>query len=300
VVRDAARRTGKDVALEIRGEEIELDRAILNEIGEPLVHLLRNAVDHGIEAAPARKRARKPARGRIVLEAERERSSVRIVLQDDGAGVDRKRVVARAKAAGLLAPEASPDLPDEELFRLLSSPGFSTAEQVSDVSGRGVGLDTVVSRIRALGGAVEMHSESGRGTRFSLRLPITLALVRALRVRVGGEDYAIPLTHITEAVALTGTEREHGRERVAVREERLPLVRLREVLQVRGPGQETAAVVAELGERRAALAVDELVGHEQILVKSFDPSPGTLPVFSGATLLEDGRPALVLDPLSVM
>jgi two-component system chemotaxis sensor kinase CheA len=300
VVRDAARSTGKDVELEVRGETIELDRAILHEIGEPLVHLLRNAVDHGIETPAARARAGKPERGRIVLEAERERSSVRIVLEDDGAGVDRVRVVAKGRAAGLLPPDGPAELADEELFRVLSSPGFSTAEQVSEVSGRGVGLDTVVSRIRALGGAVDMHSETGTGTRFSLRLPITLALVRALRVRVGGEDYAIPLTHITEALELGETEDEVGRERVRVRDDSLPLVRLRQVLQVPGPERERAAVVAELGERRAALAVDELVGHEQILVKGFDAAPGTLPVFSGATLLDDGRPALVLDPLSVM
>jgi two-component system chemotaxis sensor kinase CheA len=300
VVRDASRRTGKDVELEIRGETIELDRAILTDIGEPLVHLLRNAVDHGIETSEARLEASKPERGHITLTAERERSSVRIVLEDDGAGVNRARVLAKARAAGLLSAEADERLSDADLLRLLSSPGFSTAEQVSDVSGRGVGLDNVVNRIRALGGAVDMHTIEGAGTRFAIRLPITLALVRALRVRVAGEDYTIPLTHVTEALMLGETIDCDGRECVVVRDEPLPLVRLRALLQSSGGGQETAAVVAELGERRAALAVDELVGHEQILVKSFDPAPGTLPVFSGATLLDDGRPALVLDPLSVM
>ncbi|HSJ15945.1 MAG TPA: chemotaxis protein CheW, partial [Longimicrobiales bacterium] len=299
-VRDAARRTGKEAELEVRGEAIELDRSILNEIGDPLVHLVRNAVDHGIEAPAVRQRAGKPAAGRIVVHAERERSSVRIVLEDDGAGVDRARVVARAKQLGMLPADADGSLPDEEIFRLLSSPGFSTAHQVSEVSGRGVGLDAVVTRVRALGGAVGMQSAAGAGTRFVLRLPITAALVQALRVRVGGEDYAIPLTHITEALVLEQTERDGSREGVMVREDRLPLVRLRRVLHATGPGRERAAVVAELGERRAALAVDELVGHEQILVKGFDAAPGTLQIFSGATLLADGRPALVLDPLSVM
>jgi two-component system chemotaxis sensor kinase CheA len=198
-------------------------------------------------------------------------------------------------------PETN-DVSSDDLLKILASPGFSTAEQVTDVSGRGVGLDAVVSRVRALGGAIDMQTRIGDGTTFTMRLPITLAIAQALRVRVGDEDYAIPLTHVAEAVELDSVviERHKGREVLRLRDEVLPLIRLRTVLQSPLTGTETAAVVAELGERRTALAVDRLVGREQILVKQFDGAVGTLPIFSGVTLLADGRPALVLDPISVV
>jgi two-component system chemotaxis sensor kinase CheA len=300
VVRDAARTLGKDVELVLEGDDVELDRSILEEINEPLVHILRNAVDHGMTTPAEREAAGKPARGRIVVRAERERSSVRIVIQDDGRGISRDRVIRKAKQRGLLNADVTA-VSDEELFRLLSHAGFSTADEVSALSGRGVGMDVVATRVRALGGATEMNSVEGAGTTFSIRLPITLALAQALRVRVGDEDYAIPLTHVSEAVELNDNiSEEGGRETLQVRSARMPLVRMRRVLQVDAGGAEQAAVIAEMGDRRAALAVDELVGREQILVKSFDPAVGMLPYFSGATLLANGRPALVLDPLSVL
>jgi two-component system chemotaxis sensor kinase CheA len=172
---------------------------------------------------------------------------------------------------------------------------------VTDVSGRGVGLDAVAARVRALGGALDMQMRPGEGTTFTMRLPITLAVAQALRVRVGDEDYAIPLTHVSEAIELDTVvvEFQDGREVVHLRDEVLPLIRMRNVLRPPAAGREAAAVVAELGERRTALAVDHLVGREQILVKQFDAAVGTLPIFSGVTLLADGRPALVLDPVSV-
>ena len=284
----------------IEGDDVELDRSILEEINEPLVHILRNAVDHGMGAPAEREAAGKPPRGRIVVRAERERNSVRIVVSDDGRGIMRSRVIEKAKQRGLLSADVT-SVNDEELFRLLSHAGFSTADEVSALSGRGVGMDVVVTRVRTLGGATEMHSVEGSGTTLSIRLPITLALAQALRVRVGGEDYAIPLTHVSEAVELNGNYTgQGGRETLELRSVRMPLVRLRRVLQIDGDGAEQAAVIAEMGDRRAALAVDELVGREQILVKSFDPAAGMLPYFSGATLLANGRPALVLDPLSVI
>jgi two-component system, chemotaxis family, sensor kinase CheA len=301
LVRDAARAVGKQVDFRIEGADIELDRAILDEMIDPLVHLLRNAVDHGIEDAGTRQAAGKAERGLLLLRAERERSSVLLQVVDDGGGIDAARVVASAQAAGLLPEDAADELGDDELLRLLSQPGFSTAREVTALSGRGVGMDAVVARIRAVGGAIALETRRGAGTTFTLRLPLTLALVQALRVRVSGEDYAIPLTHVTEAVELADVMvvAMHGREVLRLRTELLPLVRLRAVLEAGGAG-EGAAVIAEIGERRAALAVDELVGREQILVKSFDAAVGMLPFFSGATLLADGRPALILDPLSVM
>jgi two-component system, chemotaxis family, sensor kinase CheA len=295
VVRDAARTVGRDVALEIIGGDVALDRSIIDAIGEALVHLLRNAVDHGIEDASQRAQSGKAPRGTIRLHAERERSSVCITICDDGRGVDAARVLERAAAAGLPLPAGAPT--DDDLFRLLSHPGLSTAGAVSSVSGRGVGLDVVVSRVRALGGAIDMQTTTGKGTTFTLRLPVTLALTHALHVRVGGEDYVVPLTHIAEVVELNGSA---GADSIEVRGEMVRIVRLGRVLEVQECGEGAMAIVAGMGERRAALAVDELVGREQILVKSFAGVEGMLPYFSGATLLGDGRPALVLDPLSVI
>ncbi len=302
LVRDVSRAVGKEIDFRIEGREIELDRSILDEIVDPLVHLLRNAVDHGIEGPIGRLEADKTPRGQLVLRALRERSSVVIQIEDDGRGVDGEKIVARARKAGIPVNTAGRTVTPDELLRILSHPGFSTAEQVTDISGRGVGMDAVVNRVRALGGAIDMITLPGRGTTFTIRLPITLAVAQALRVRVAGEDYAIPLTHVSEALLLDreAVSRPDDREVVHVRGEPMPLVRMRRVLGMTGVGQELAAVIAEVGERRSALAVDELVGREQILVKEFDGAVGTLPIFSGVTLLADGRPALVLDPLSVV
>jgi two-component system, chemotaxis family, sensor kinase CheA len=301
MVRDAARALGKEVDFQIEGREIEIDRAILEEIADPLVHLLRNAIDHGIESPSARYGAGKDEKATLVLRAWRDRSSVRIQVAEDGRGINARKVLEKARAKGLPVPDTN-DISNDELLRILALPGFTTAEQVTDVSGRGVGMDAVVSKIRALGGAIDMQTKLGEGTTFTMRLPITLAIAQALRVRVGDEDYAIPLTHVAEAVELDNVtiERNKGKEIMRLRDEVLPLIRLRSVLHSPTTGTETAAVVAELGERRTALAVDLLIGREQILVKQFDGAVGTLPIFSGVTLLADGRPALVLDPISVV
>jgi two-component system chemotaxis sensor kinase CheA len=236
-----------------------------------------------------------------MLRATRDRSSVRIQVEEDGRGVNAEKVITRARLKGLAVPATS-EVANEELLKILAHPGFSTADHVTGTSGRGVGLDAVVNRVRALGGAIDMQTRAGEGTTFTLRLPITLAIAQALRVQVGEEDYAIPLTHVAEAVELDTVKLGHanGREVMHLRAEVLPLIRLRSVLCTPGHGRETAAVVAELGERRTALAVDRLIGREQILVKQFDGAVGTLPIFSGVTLLADGRPALVLDPVSVV
>ncbi|HUP90108.1 MAG TPA: chemotaxis protein CheA [Longimicrobiales bacterium] len=301
MVRDAARALGKEIDFQVEGREIEIDRSILEEIVDPLVHLLRNAIDHGIEPPAERYGAGKDEKATLVLRAWRDRSSVRIQVEEDGRGVNVKKVLTKARAKGVPTPETN-EISNEDLLRILAHPGFSTAEQITDVSGRGVGLDAVVAKIRALGGAIDMQTRLGEGTTFTLRLPITLAIAQALRVRVGDEDYAIPLTHVAEALELDAVtiDKHKGREVVRLRDEVLPLVRLRAVLHSPTKGSETAAVVAELGERRTALAVDRLVGREQILVKQFDSAVGTLPIFSGVTLLADGRPALVLDPISVV
>jgi len=297
LVRDTASALGKQVDFRLEGEGIEGDRRVLEEVVEPLVHMLRNAVDHGIESAAEREAAGKPARGRLVLRAVRGRSGLRIELEDDGRGVARERVVARARELGLVV--GAETVSDDELLRLLSHPGLSTAGSVTGVSGRGVGLDAVVNRIRALGGAISMRTVSGQGTTFTLQLPASLTLTQSLRVRVGGEDYAIPLTHVREVAELP-REVAIGGERFELRGEELPLYWLGSILEVEAPGGGAAVVVVEVGERGFGLVVDELVGREQIVVKGFTAAVGALPIFSGATLLSDGRPALVLDPVSVL
>lgn len=302
MVRDLARQMGRQVDFRVEGKEIELDRAILDELADPLVHLLRNAVDHGIEPPAERAAAGKPAEGRLVLAAVRERATVAIKVTDDGRGVNRQRVLAKARQMGLVAEDEQPA--DEELLRLLTRAGFSTAQEVTDVSGRGVGIDVVATTARALGGSLDIRSEEGRGTTFTLRMPVTLAIVRALLARVGQEVYALPLTHVSETVdpAPGDIRRVQGRESFELRGRLVPLVRLRELLGGGGGGAGDVApavrlpvIVLEVGDRRAGVMVDALAGQQEIVVKGFEAPRGTLPVFSGATILGDGQPALILD-----
>ena len=298
LVRDVARELGKQVAFRVEGKEIELDRAILDELGDPLMHLLRNAVDHGIEPPDERRRGGKPPEGEVVLTAQRERASVTITVADDGRGVDRRKILERAQREGVVDTHADA-LTDEQLLRVLARPGFSTAEAVTSVSGRGVGIDVAMTRIRALGGTIEIRSELGKGTTFVLRLPVTLAIVRAIMASVGPERYALPLTYVAETVefgAVTTTMVE-GREAIVLRDHVVPLVHLRRLLGVtsdRAPAR-APIIVLELGDRRAGVVVDGMLGQQEIVVKGFDAPQGTLPVFSGATIMGDGVPALILD-----
>jgi two-component system, chemotaxis family, sensor kinase CheA len=298
LVRDLARQLEKQVALRVEGKEIELDRAILDELGDPLVHLLRNAVDHGIESPAERRRRGKAAEGEIVLAAVRERASVTISIADDGRGIDRRRILEKAKRDGIVDPHVD-NLTDDQLLRVLARPGFSTAEAVTSVSGRGVGIDVAMTKIRALGGTIEVQSEIGRGTTFVLRLPVTLAIVRALIADVGGERYALPLTYVAETVEfgtvpITTVE---GREAMVLRDRVVPLVHMRALLGAAETPQPARrpVVVLQMGERRTGLVMDGMVGQQEIVVKEFDAPAGMLPVFSGATIMGDGVPALILD-----
>lgn len=299
LVRDTARHGGKEVDFEIEGQGLQADRRVLEEVTDPLIHLLRNAVDHGIESPDDRVAVGKPRRGRLQLRAIGERANLLIEIEDDGRGISREAVTAKAEAMGI--ETSTGPVSDDELLRLMSHPGLSTAGKVTDISGRGVGLDAVVTKIRALGGAVVLQTEEGKGTTFRLQLPASLTLTQALRVRVAGEDYTIPLTHVSEVVALDDTNLRalRGGEAISLRGRELPLIRLGRVLLGYDEPSEVAAVVIEVGERSYALAVDELVGREQVVVRGFTEPVGLLPIFSGATLLGDGRPALVLDPTSV-
>jgi two-component system chemotaxis sensor kinase CheA len=297
LVRDAARQLGKTIDFWVEGKEIELDRSILDEIGDPLVHMLRNAVDHGIEPPGDREAAGKPKAGRIVLSAIREKATVAIHVSDDGRGIDRTRVLQAAKERGLVGSEVDA-LNDEVLLRLLARPGFSTAVEVSDVSGRGVGIDVVATRLRSLGGGLTVRSVSGEGTTFTLRLPTTLAIVRALTTQVGAEHYLLPVTHVAETVDLepAAVTRLQGEDAMLFRGDMIPLVDLREIMGIPGQGPaRKPVVVVQIGERRSGLVVDALTGQQEIVVKSFDSPTGALPIFSGATILGDGTPALILD-----
>ncbi len=303
LVRDLARDLGKRIRFEVEGEEIELDRSILDEIGDPLLHLVRNAADHGIEMPETRVHAGKPAEGRILLSATRERNSVALRVSDDGAGIDRAAIVAKTRrdAPGEPTPDA---LSDDLLLRLIARPGFSTAQAVSGVSGRGVGVDVAMTRVRALGGTLEIGSEAGKGTTFTIRVPLTLAIVRALLADAGGERYAVPLAYVAETVefdarAVTALR---SREAVVVREQVIPTVHLRDLVacRERPAPMRRPTVILEIGERRTALVVDALLGQQDIVVAPFDAPRGMPPYVGGATILADGAPALVLDAAALL
>ena len=302
LVRDAARALGKEVEFSIEGKEIELDRSMLDEIGDPIVHLLRNAIDHGLESPAERVAAGKPPAGRLTLSATRDRSVVLIRVMDDGRGIDRARVLRKAQHLGLVDANRA-ELSDDELIRIISRPGFSTAEKVTDISGRGVGIDAVHARVRSMGGSVEIRSTPGAGTAATVRLPLTLAIVRALLARVQGETYALPMTHVQETVELEPhvLRTVRGREVLVLRDDVLPLLRLRErVGLAREDARSRQVVVLEVGDRRVGLVVDELTGQQEIVVKQFDAVRGGLSLFSGATILGDGAPALIVDVSSLL
>jgi two-component system chemotaxis sensor kinase CheA len=303
LVRDLARDLGKRIRLDLEGEDIELDRAVLDELAEPLMHLVRNAADHGLEAPAVREAAGKPAEGRLLIAAARERRTVAIRVSDDGRGIDRAAVLARAKRDGL-ADSSVDTLSDELLLRVLARPGFSTAREVTGVSGRGVGVEVALARVRALGGTLDVRSEAGRGTTWTLRVPLTLAIVRALLAEAGGERYAVPLSFVSETVefdpqAVTAIRQ---REALVVRERVIPTVHLRDLVaartEARPPRRPT--IILEVGERRTALVVDALLGQQDLVIEPFD-APRGLPAFvGGATILADGAPALILDAAALV
>jgi two-component system chemotaxis sensor kinase CheA len=303
LVRDLARDLGKQIRLEAEGGDIELDRAILDELGDPLLHLIRNAADHGLERAEEREAAGKPPEGRILVSAVRERRSVAIRVSDDGRGIDRAAILAKAKREGLADTDVEL-LTDDLLLRVLARPGFSTAVQVSGVSGRGVGVEVALARARALGGSLEVQTEQGVGTTFTLRVPLTLAIVRALLAQAGEERYAVPLVYVAETVefnarAVTALR---SREALVVRDRVIPTVHLRDLVAA-SIGQEPArrpTIILEVGERRAALVVDALLGQQDIVIEPFDAPRGMPPYLGGATILADGAPALVLDAAALV
>lgn len=297
MVRDTAQTLGKKVVFEILGSDIEVDKSVLDEIGEPVMHLLRNSLDHGVETSAERRAAGKSLVARLTLSASREGSAVVIRVSDDGRGIDVATVLERARNVGLVRDDAGV-LSDAEILSLIARPGFSTTSKVTDMSGRGVGLDVVATRVRSLGGSVELSTDSGAGTEIRLELPMTLAIIHALLARSENEVYALPITHVVETLVLDPEMclYEEGREMLLVRGQSIPAVRLRERLgHPPRPGGRGHAVILDLPDGRMSLVVDEFLGQQEIVVKSFDAARGMQHLFNGATILTNGSPALILD-----
>jgi two-component system chemotaxis sensor kinase CheA len=299
MVRDLAQRLGKQIELKMTGEHTELDKTVLEKIGDPLVHLVRNSVDHGIEPTEKRIAAGKPAVGVVHLDACHRGGNIAVEIRDDGGGLDKSRILAKAKSRGLVG--ANDVLTDEQIHELIFLPGFSTAEKTTDVSGRGVGMDVVRRNVKELGGKIEIHSELGKGSRFIITLPLTLAIVDGQSVSVGGETYIVPLTSIIESLQLQSqmVSKLSGRGEVfSFRGDYLPIVRLHDIFGVTPKARalhEGLIVVAEGDGRRIGLFVDELLGQQQVVIKSMEANYGPIDGVAGATILGDGSVALILD-----
>ena len=304
MVRDLARELGREVDLVCTGRDTEFDRSLLEHLGDPLVHLLRNAVDHGIEPAEERIAVGKPRRGNLTISVSRDRDNVLFVVEDDGKGIDKEAVLIKARERGLIEEDAAAAMDFDDALELIMRPGFSTAGSVSKISGRGVGLDVVRHSVRSLGGALDVESAPGSGTRCTMNLPITLAIIKALLVQVGEEEYAIPTGHVSEVMATPETDMQivNGQWVLPQEKSLLPLVMMREALDVPGEslheGRPKTVVVVSVGSRRAGLIFDRLIEQQDIVVKSLGDLLRLVEGFTGVTIGGDGRPILILDVAS--
>lgn len=298
VVRDLARSLGKEVELELEGEDTGLDKNLVEALSDPMVHLVRNAVDHGIELPEVRLQHGKPRMGKVILTAAQEGDRIVLTISDDGAGIDPEVIRAKAVQKGLLSMEAAHRLDDHECFNLIFTPGFSTKSEISDVSGRGVGMDVVKTRISQLNGTVEVHSIRGEGSRITIRLPLTLAILPALMVQVASRPFAVPLSSVEEILKLDTVvmRRVDGQVVAIVREHALPLLSLHAWMGLSEADTEHKhVVVAHAGSQRLGLLVDEVTGQEEVVIKSLGALLHGLPGYAGATITGDGRIALILD-----
>ncbi len=305
MIRDISKKLDKKMELYMSGEETELDRTVIDEIGDPLMHMLRNAADHGLESNEERIKAGKPEVGSIFLNAYQDGNNVVIEVRDDGKGVDVEKIKKKAVEKGTITPEQAATMTDKEAIDLLFRPSFSTAEQISDLSGRGVGLDVVKSKIEALGGDVEAKTVLGEGTTFIVRLPLTLAIIQALMVELGQEKYAIPLGSIQtiEDVLPSDIKYVQTKEVIHLRGNVIPLIRLRKVLDIPeddfAPESLTVVIVAK-GDRLAGLVIDNLIGQQEIVIKSIGKYINNNKMIGGATILGDGEVALILDANAIV
>lgn len=300
MIRDLSKKLDKKMQLFMSGEETELDRTVVDEIGDPLMHLLRNSADHGLESAETRIKRGKPEVGSIYLDAYQDGNNVVIEVRDDGNGIDVEAVKEKALSRGTITPEQAENMSDKDIIDLLFKPSFSTAKQVSDISGRGVGLDVVKSKIESLSGEVEVKTKLGEGSTFIIRLPLTLAIIQALMVEVGHEKYAISLGTIQtiEDIAPEEIKFVQAKEVINLRGTVIPLIRLNEVLDIessKSPEESLIVVIVKKGDKLAGLVVDELMGQQEIVIKSLSKYINKCKIISGATILGDGEIALILD-----
>ncbi len=305
MIRDLTKKLDKKMELFMSGEETELDRTVIDEIGDPLMHLLRNSADHGLESADVRRERGKNEVGSIFLNAYQEGNNVVIEVGDDGNGIDVEKVKNKAIDKGVISEEQAETMTDKDIVELLFKPSFSTAEEITDVSGRGVGLDVVKSKIEALGGDVDIKTTYGEGSTFTIRLPLTLAIIQALMVQIGEEQYAISLGAIqtVEDVPVSDIKYVQGKEVIHLRGSVIPVIRLRESLQVPGdvPEKESLTIVIiKKGEKQAGLVVDELIGQMEIVIKSLGKYIRINKMISGATILGDGEVALIIDANAIV
>lgn len=301
LVHDLARETGKSIDLTTDGESTEIDKTVSERLADPIVHLIRNACDHGLETEEERLAAGKATSGRIRLSAQQAGGEVLITIEDDGRGISRERVRAKAEANGLIQPGQV--LSDGELLQLIFQPGFSTAAQITNLSGRGVGMDVVKRTIEGLRGHIDMTSEPGKGSVITLRIPLTLAIIDGLLVRVGQNNYVIPLAAVEECLELTLEEdiRSRGRSMIQLRERLVPFLRLRELFATgTRPDPFQKIVVIATGGERVGLVVDQIIGSHQTVIKSMSSLHRSIPSFSGATILGDGGVALILDVVQLV
>ncbi len=305
VVRDISKARGKEVNLEILGREIELDRIILEELGDPLIHLIRNAVDHGIETPEERLKNNKPRIGNIILSAARGKGLATIEVIDDGGGIDLVRIRETAVVKEIVTSEEAAQLSSKELLMLICDPRFTTAKEVSDISGRGVGMDVVKTKIESFNGFLEIYSEKGKGTKFILKLPLSLAIIKALLVKVGGEIYAIPLSNISEIATVKSKEIKtvEKEEVILLRDKVVALRRLNEIFKT--PGERQTAeymyiISVEAAGREVGLVIDSFIGQQEIVIKTLGGLLKRAKGFSGSTILGDGRVALIVDVNSLV
>lgn len=302
MVRDLAKSLDKKIDLVITGAETELDRTVIDEIGDPLVHLLRNSVDHGIETVQDRIAAGKPETGTVHLRAYHSGNHVFIEVEEDGRGIAAEKVLNTAIKNGVVTEEEAKKLTTEDIHHLIFAPGFSTADKISDISGRGVGLDVVKTKITSLGGNVTVHSAPGKGTKFSVQLPLTLSIISAMLIKLGSEKYAIPLSSIVETgiIQRSNILHVHGNQMIEFRHAVIPLVSLSQVLESPDYSEtnetETEIIVIQKGDKWAAIMVDEFIGQNEIVLKSLGGYLTNVPAVSGATILGDGQVALIIDP----
>ena len=301
-MRDIARTLKKDINLEMRGEETDLDKNLVEALADPLIHLVRNSLDHGIEMPDDRVKAGKPQQGKVILSASQEGDHIELAIVDDGGGMDPEKLRGIAVSRGMMDEDAASRLTNKECFNLIFMPGFSSKEEISDISGRGVGMDVVKTAINTLNGSIDIDSEMGKGTKITIKVPLTLAILPTLMVGVAGNPFALPLASVNEIfhLDLSRTNVVDGQLTIIVREKSIPLFYLQNWLAPKSADMELRkghghVVIVQIGSQRVGFVVDTLIGQEEVVIKPLDSMLQGTPGMAGATITSDGHIALILD-----